>query len=278
MGKTPPIQYSGPVIDHDVPWSIARHLQIIYGKLGNHTQAFSLQQAAINNIKPGGGTTIVEQGGGGGGGPTPGSGNGIPVNDRSGVTSYATTSGDNGALIVLADASPIAVSLIPQTPPWGCFIANQGALGAGTATLTPASGTISYAGNPGASSMPLLPTYCAMVAFDGTNWFAWTEPIAPATFGAVTHEFLTAYNAATGAFTAAQPAYSDLTGTPQLPNTIAPTTGEYLTGYDATTGNFSASTPAGLSVTIVTAQLTPTGAQGSITFTGGILTAQTPAT
>ena len=35
---------------------------------------------------------------------------------------------------------------------------------------------------------------------------------------------------------------------------------------------------AGLSVTIVTAQLTPTGAQGSMTFTNGLLTAQTPAT
>lgn len=34
----------------------------------------------------------------------------------------------------------------------------------------------------------------------------------------------------------------------------------------------------GLSVTIVTAQLTPTGAQGSMTFTNGLLTAQTPAT
>ena len=144
--------------------------------------------------------------------------------------------------------------------------------------MTPASGTISYAGNPGASSMPLLPTYCAMVAFDGTNWFAWTEPIAPVTFGAVTHEFLKSYNAATGAFTAAQPAYSDLTGTPQPLNTIAPTTGEYFDrGHDATTGNFSASTPAGLSVTIVTAQLTPT-MQGSQILHRGILTAQTPAT
>ena len=111
-----------------MPWSIARHLQIIYGKLGNHTQAFSLQQAAINNIKPGGGTTIVEQGGGGGGGPTPGSGNGIPVNDRSGVTSYATASGDNGALIVLADASPIAVSLISPDASMGLLHCQSGSV------------------------------------------------------------------------------------------------------------------------------------------------------
>lgn len=34
----------------------------------------------------------------------------------------------------------------------------------------------------------------------------------------------------------------------------------------------------GLSVTITTAKLTPAGANGSMTFTNGILTSQTPAT
>ena len=137
-------------------------------------------------------------------------------------------------------------------------MANQGA---GTATLTPSvSGavtpTISYAGNPGAASMPLLGGYCAIVAYDGANWWAYTEPIVPVTFGAISHQFLTAYNAATGAFTATQPAFSDISG-------------------QITTSQLPAS---GLSVTITTAQLTPTGAQGSMTFTSGILTAQTPAT
>ena len=76
-----------------------------------------------------------------------------------------------------------------------------------------------------------------MVAYDGANWWAWTEPIVPVTFGAVAHEFLTAYNAATGAWTAAQPAFSDISGslsTSQLPS-------------------------AGLSVTITTAKLTTLG-------------------
>jgi hypothetical protein len=36
--------------------------------------------------------------------------------------------------------------------------------------------------------------------------------------------------------------------------------------------------PSGVSATITTAQLTPLGTQGSMTFTNGILTAQTPAT
>ena len=327
MSTAPPIQYSGPVISPSVDWETRRHLQLIYQKLGNHTQAFSLQQQAIAKIKGGGTTTVIEGGTGGGGGGTT-TAIGVPVNNQSGQTSYSTLSGENNALIVFSDASPIAVTLNTQTPPWSCFIANIGALGAGTVTLTPFSGTISYAGNPAAASMPVLPTYCALVAFDGTNWWAWTEPIVPAGFNAISHQFMTAYNAVTGAFSAAQPAftdisgvaapaqiptptattiggvesigpvahewideidtsgvphlsqpdYSDLTGTPQLPNTIAPVAGDFLTGYNATTGNFSQATPTGLSVTIVTAALTGGGTQGSMTFTAGILTAQTPAT
>jgi len=188
-----------------------------------------------------------------GGGATSGSAAGIPVNNQSGVTSYSTTVFDNGGLLVLSDASPVSVALVPSATPYGFFVANQGS---GTATLTPSSGTISYAGNLGAASIPLLGGYCAMVAYDGANWWAWTEPIVPVTFGAVAHEFLTAYNAATGAWTAAQPAFSDISGslsTSQLPS-------------------------AGLSVTITTAKLTTLGTQGSMTFTNGQLTAQVQAT
>ena len=42
MSVTPPILYSGPTISPDVDWNIRRHLQLIYQKLGNHTQAFAL--------------------------------------------------------------------------------------------------------------------------------------------------------------------------------------------------------------------------------------------
>lgn len=272
MSTTPPIQYSGPTISPEVPWETRRHLQLIYQKLGNHTQAFSLQQQTIAKLKAGATTTVFEGGGGGGGGGSVAA-IGVAVNNQSGQTSYSTLSGDNNALIVFSDASPIAVTLNTQTPSWSCFVANVGALGAGTVTLTPFSGTIN-----GGATLAVLPTYEALVAFDGTNWFAATLPIVPVDFGAISHEWLNAYNAATGAFTASRPDYSDLTGLPQLANTIAPVAGEYLTGYDATTGNFSQSTPAGISVTITTAALTGGGTQGSMTFTAGILTAQTPAT
>jgi hypothetical protein len=99
------------------------------------------------------------------------------VNPQQGVTIYATQPSDEGALIILSDASPIAVTLtsagsIPGiTLPWYTFFLN---LGSGTATLTPATGTISYPGNLGAASMPVIAEAMALVYFDGTNFWAAT--------------------------------------------------------------------------------------------------------
>jgi hypothetical protein len=92
----------------------------------------------------------------------------------------------------------------------------------------------------------------------------------------------------------AQVDYADLTGKPVLPATEGPTANKWLNSYDAVTGAFTESQPAftdvsgqittaqlpasGLSVTITTAKLTGGGTNGSMTFTNGILTAQTPAT
>jgi hypothetical protein len=63
------------------------------------------------------------------------------------------------------------------------------------------------------------------------------------TFAAVTNEFLTSYNATTGLFTAAQPTYAGISGTPQLAQTFAPVANEFVTGYSATTGLFTAAQP-----------------------------------
>lgn len=173
--STPAITYTGPTIDPNVPFEIRRHLQLLYQKLGNHTQAFALQQKKIDSIGTGTSTTIVE--GSSGGGSTPSTPTGIQVNNQSGVTSYATVSEDDGVLLILSDSSPISVSLTSQSPPWGCYIMNQGAFGAGIAALTPSSGSISYTGNPSASSLPLLPGYGCIVAFDGSDWWALTTPL-----------------------------------------------------------------------------------------------------
>jgi hypothetical protein len=172
------------------------------------------------------------------------------VNNQAGVTVYATQQTDYGAFVILNDASPIAVSLSANPLiqlPWYASIIN---LGAGTATLTPASGLI----DSGASYS--LPSNTAVtVAYDGTNF--WTEPVSsPANTPAVSHQWINAYIAATGVFTQAQPAFSDVSGnltTSQLPT-------------------------AWVSAIITTAQLTVGGTQGSQTFTNGVLTAQVQAT
>jgi hypothetical protein len=94
------------------------------------------------------------------------------VNNQSGNTSYATQQSDNEALIILNDASPVAVTLNSViTTPYGSFITN---LGAGTGTLTPSSGTIN-----GNASFSLPQNYTALVAFDGSNWWASALPIVP---------------------------------------------------------------------------------------------------
>jgi hypothetical protein len=69
---------------------------------------------------------------------------------------------------------------------------------------------------------------------------AGSSGVFPITFAAVAHEWLNSYNAVTGLFTATQPAYTDISGTPQLPQTLAPVANTFLTGYNATTGLFSA--------------------------------------
>ena len=84
-----------------------------------------------------------------------------------------------------------------------------------------------------------------------------------------------ATNPSTGKFTSLQ-----ATGT-----TILDTLTGYLKGSSGTVSAVStipysdiSGTPTGLSVTITTAKLTPTGTNGSMTFTNGILTSQTQAT
>ena len=172
MTPTPILTFA-PKIDPEAPAWLRQHLNLIYQKLGNHTQAFGIIAGKLSPSSPAAAQTVQEiinaSGGSGSIIPPPPGG----VNNKTGVTSYATVAGDNGLLIVFSDASAIAVTLTTQTQPWFAWIANQGA---GTATLTPATGTISYAGNPGAASMALDGGYSCLVAFDGTDWWAWTEP------------------------------------------------------------------------------------------------------
>ena len=134
------------------------------------------------------------------------------VNNQSGNVAYSTTMADASAFIILSDASPVAVNLTAApviTSPFACTILN---FGAGTATLTPASGNITYSGNLAAASLVLPQYFAASIAFDGVNFWAVLIPIGPQNTPAVTHEFLTAYNFLTGAFSQAAAAIADVTG------------------------------------------------------------------
>jgi hypothetical protein len=193
------------------------------------------------------------------------------VNNQTGATAYTTVQSDNGALLIVDDASPVAITLTSTvTIPYFIFITN---LGAGTATLTPTLGTIN-----GAVTLPFDNT--AIVAFDGGSWWATELPVAPVNTPSVAHEWLASYNSTTGIFTLTQPSFADISGTPstvQVPFQSLTTTGSGAATL--VTGVLNIPTPpTGISVTITTAKLTVGGTNGSQTFTGGLLTSQVQAT
>lgn len=143
---------------------------------------------------------------------------------------YALAGTDYGGFLILDGTT--TVDLTSGIPiPFFCFIYN---LGTSSATLIPTSGTIN-----GVSSVGCAASQMAIVAFDGTNWYA-VDPLLPQSMAKVTHQWLDSYNAVTGLFTQSQPAYGDISGTPTLPVTIAPATNTFLTGYNSATGTFSA--------------------------------------
>lgn len=231
MSTTPPIQSSGPTIDIEVPWEIRRHLQLIYQKLGNHTQAFGLLQRNVNDVKKAASTASASSSTSSSSSSSSSSST-VPlsstlgvVNDQTSAASYTTQQGDNGALIFVNDA---AVSLASQVVPWFSWIANQGA---STAVLTPASGTINFPGTSGATSMSLSAGFAAVVSFDGTDW--WAIPFDVAGGGGGTG--VSSVNAQTGAVSLVAGANITITpGTPAAGDiTIAATGGgggSYLKG------------------------------------------------
>jgi hypothetical protein len=92
------------------------------------------------------------------------------VNNQTGATSYATQQSDYGMLIVLNDASPIAVTLTAApviTLPWYATFLN---LGTGIVTFTPASGSLN-----GGSTLP--PNGFVAISFDGTNFWLGPPPV-----------------------------------------------------------------------------------------------------
>lgn len=213
------------------------------------------------------------------------------VNSQT-ATAYTVQNTDYGGYILFNTASAVAVALNQAVGT--NFTTTIFNIGTGAITLTP-NGSLKV---NGASSLALGSGQGVQVFFANRAWQAFTVTtviqVVPQTFNAVTHEWLNSYSASTGLFTATQPAYSDISGTPTLPANTPAVTHQFVTAYNSSTGVLSQAQPAfgdvsgtlsagqlpaaGLSVTITTAKLTAGGTQGSMTFVSGQLTAQTPAT
>jgi hypothetical protein len=143
------------------------HFQRIYGAINDHNQAIVLLNgkttsatttagATTENVTQDSVTTIINN--------LPGTVLGGQVNDQTGATNYTTQQSDNGGLIVLDDAAPIAVTLNPNlTAPWYATLSNQGA---GTVTITPSSGTI----NGGASATLASGQFVTVYIASGSFW------------------------------------------------------------------------------------------------------------
>lgn len=91
-----------------------------------------------------------------------------------------------------------------------------------------------------------------VLEYNGTKWVnhspAYSDlsgtPQLPITLTNASHKWLNSYDASTGLFTQTRPDYSDLTSTPTLAQTLANASHKWLNSYDATTGLFTQTQPA----------------------------------
>lgn len=185
---------------------------------------------------------------------------GINIQDATspgGGTAYTTQDTDFQGLVIFNTASAVTVTL--HYAVGTNFTATILNLSTGAITLVtdappPDSVSPLYLVN-GSTSLALPSKAGCIVAFAQRQWYAYVGttfvPVVPVTFNPVTHEFLTGYTSGTGAFTAAQPAFGDVSGNLAL--------GQLPTS--------------GLTQVVALAALTTLGTQGSATFTNGVLTA-----
>lgn len=297
------LKTTAPTVSTDVPFNVRMHLQLLYQKVGSLAQAIvsnASSETVATEVSDG---TAVTAGVSSFNGATGAVGffpNLGAINDQTGATAYSTQVTDSGAVVVLDDASAVAVTLTATVGvPWYAAFVN---LGAGTVTLTPSSGTISYGASSGASSMPIPSGQSVVVWFDGTNFWAETVPIATASMLGLVQPDGATVTVADGvisvpAATASVPGLiqlaEDIGGSasaPQVVNThladplpmaqggSGTATPALVAGANITiTGDWPAQTiaasTAGASGTVTLAALSGTGTEGSLTFVDGLITA-----
>lgn len=166
--NAPSFRYANALTDPSIHPQVKQFGASVSNALSDIYQAFPALKAQIDAVK-----TTATQAATAASGVTPSPP--IPpafpglggVNNQTGVTAYVTQTNDNGVLLVLSDASPIAISLNSSvTTPYFLFVTN---IGAGTATLTPTTGLVN-----GGASITLLSGASCYAFFDGTNWEAGT--------------------------------------------------------------------------------------------------------
>ena len=155
------------------------------------------------------------------------SGSDITITTSGGFTNPMTTLGD----LIYENATPAPARLAGNTTSTKKYLSQ---VGNGTISAVPAWSQVAY------------------VDISGTPQLAQTK-------AAVTSNFFTAYDAITGLFTAAQPAYTDITGLstvahtgaygdlsglPALAQTTSRTAHSFFSSYSAITGAFGQSQPA----------------------------------
>jgi hypothetical protein len=177
-------------------------------------------------------------------------------------TSYTVVAGDAGKLLTFANASAVAVTVPLSVFTTSQFMHMQNK-GTADVTITPTSATIN-----GAANFILHAGQGIKVVYDGANFQVVTGRAVVAK-SVVASNFLTGV-AADGVFSAAQPAFSDLTGAAtaaQLPNPAVAAKGgvfskavvasNFLTGISSVDGSVTAAQPAftDISGTMSAAQL-----------------------
>lgn len=126
------------------------------------------------------------------------------------ATTYQLNNTDYGGVVLFNTSSAVTVTLNSAVA--DNFTCNVTNIGTGGITLVPTGG---YTVN-GAASLSLGSGQGATVFFANRQWIAYVGTqviqVVPITFGAVANEWLTSYSAVTGLFTAAQPAFTNISG------------------------------------------------------------------